>query len=86
MYQEFYGFTRLPFERDIAPDHLFVSQPQQEMAARLTFLLRQRGLGLVTGDIGAGKSTSRPVSTRIAFWFSICLIPPSAWPVSTATS
>ncbi len=58
MYQEFYGFTRLPFERDIAPDDLFVSQPQQEMAARLTFLLRQQGLGLVTGDIGAGKSTA----------------------------
>ena len=58
MYQEFYGFTRLPFERDIPPDDLFASQPQQEMAARLTYLLRQRGLGLVTGDIGAGKSTA----------------------------
>jgi type II secretory pathway predicted ATPase ExeA len=58
MYQEFYGFTRLPFGRDIAPDDLFASQPQQEMAARLTILLRQQGLGLVTGDIGAGKSTA----------------------------
>lgn len=58
MYQEFYGFTRLPFDRDIAPDDLFASQPQQEMAARLTVLLRQQGLGLVTGDIGAGKSTA----------------------------
>jgi type II secretory pathway predicted ATPase ExeA len=58
MYQEFYGFTRLPFERDIPPDDLFASQPQQEMAARLTYLLRQQGLGLVTGDIGAGKSTA----------------------------
>lgn len=66
MYQEFYGFTRLPFERDIAPDDLFVSQPQQEMAARLTFLLRQRGLGLVTGDIGAGKSTAmRAFTSRL---------------------
>jgi type II secretory pathway predicted ATPase ExeA len=58
MYQEFYGFTRLPFERDIPPDDLFASQPQQEMAARLTYLLRQRGMGLVTGDVGAGKSTA----------------------------
>jgi type II secretory pathway predicted ATPase ExeA len=58
MYQEFYGFTRLPFDKDIAPDDLFASQPQQEMAARLTFLLRQQGLGLVSGDIGAGKSTA----------------------------
>jgi type II secretory pathway predicted ATPase ExeA len=58
MYQEFYGFARLPFERDIPPDDLFASQPQQEMAARLTYLLRQRGMGLVTGDVGAGKSTA----------------------------
>lgn len=58
MYQEFYGFTRLPFGRDLAPDDLFASQPQQEMAARLTVLLRQQGMGLVTGDIGAGKSTA----------------------------
>lgn len=66
MYQEFYGFTRLPFDRDIAPDDLFASQPQQEMAARLTFLLRQQGLGLVTGDIGAGKSTAlRAFTTRL---------------------
>ena len=29
MYQEFYGFTRLPFERDIAPDDLFVSRSRK---------------------------------------------------------
>lgn len=58
MYQEFYGFTRLPFDKDIPPDSLFVTESQQELAARLTFLLRQHGMGLVTGDIGSGKSTA----------------------------
>lgn len=58
MYQEFYGFTRLPFDKDISPDNLFATPDQQELAGRLTFLLRQQGLGLVTGEIGAGKSTA----------------------------
>jgi type II secretory pathway predicted ATPase ExeA len=58
MYQEFYGFTRLPFDKDIPPNDLFAAPDQQELAGRLTFLLRQHGLGLVTGEIGAGKSTA----------------------------
>lgn len=58
MYQEYYGFTRLPFDKDIPPDDLFTSQPQQELAARLTVLLHQQSIGLLTGEIGTGKSTA----------------------------
>jgi type II secretory pathway predicted ATPase ExeA len=54
MFQEFYGFTRLPFSRTIATADLFPTAGQKELSARLTYLVRERGLGLVTGDVGSG--------------------------------
>jgi type II secretory pathway predicted ATPase ExeA len=58
MFQEFYGFTRLPFSRTIATPDLFPTAGQKELGARLTYLVRERGFGLVTGEIGSGKSTA----------------------------
>ena len=58
MFQEFYGFTRVPFSRTIATQDLFPTAGQKELNARLAYLVRERGLGLVTGDIGSGKSTA----------------------------
>ena len=54
MFQEFYGFTRTPFSKTIETDKLFAAAGQRELAARLTHLLRERGFGLVTGEIGSG--------------------------------
>ena len=58
MFQEFYGFTRVPFSRTIATQDLFPTAGQKELNARLTYLVRERGVGLVTGEIGSGKSTA----------------------------
>jgi len=58
MFQEFYGFTATPFSRGLLTSKLFPAQGQQELQARLTFLVRERGIGLVTGEIGSGKSTA----------------------------
>lgn len=58
MLQQYFGFTRLPFTKDIPPHQLFLADGQSELCARLDFLLKDRGLGLVTGEIGSGKSTS----------------------------
>jgi len=58
MFQEYYGFTRVPFSKTIATQDLFPTTGQKELAARLTYLLRERGFGLVTGEIGSGKSTA----------------------------
>jgi len=58
MFQQLYGFTRLPFSRSIATDDLFDASGQKELAARLTFLVRERGFGLITGEFGSGKSTA----------------------------
>jgi type II secretory pathway predicted ATPase ExeA len=58
MIDHYYGFTRLPFTKDIPADLLFNAAGQTELCVRLDFLLKQRGLGLVTGETGSGKSTA----------------------------
>ncbi len=58
MFQQFYGFTRLPFSKSIPTDDLFDTAGQKELAARLTYLVREQGFGLVTGEFGSGKSTA----------------------------
>jgi type II secretory pathway predicted ATPase ExeA len=57
-FQTYYGFTRLPFAKDIPPADLFPAEGQQELCARLAYLTQQRGMGLVTGETGCGKSTA----------------------------
>jgi type II secretory pathway predicted ATPase ExeA len=58
MFQPYYGFQRLPFSRDIPPADLFPAEGQTELFARLTYLTKERGLGLLTGETGCGKSTA----------------------------
>ena len=58
MFNEYYGFTHLPFSKTIATGDLFATAGQKELAARLNYLVRERGFGLVTGEIGSGKSTA----------------------------
>ena len=58
MFQEFYGFTHVPFSKTILTKDLFPTAGQKELTARLTYLLRERGFGLITGEIGSGKSTA----------------------------
>jgi type II secretory pathway predicted ATPase ExeA len=58
MFQEFYGFTSLPFSRTLPTKDLFPTVSQKELGARLAYLVRERGFGLVTGEIGSGKSTA----------------------------
>lgn len=58
MFQEFYGFTSLPFSRTLPTKDLFPTASQKELGARLTYLVRERSVGLITGDIGSGKSTA----------------------------
>jgi len=58
MFQEFYGFSATPFSRGIPTSKLFVAAGQEELKARLNYLVRERGIGLITGEIGSGKSTA----------------------------
>ena len=66
MYRKHFGLTGHPFSPEIAPDDLFLSSPARELEVRLTHLLDLRGIGLVTGDSGSGKTCAcRRVLTRL---------------------
>lgn len=57
MYRKAFGLTRHPFEKDIEPAKLFASHVAAELEARLNYLLQLRGIGLVTGEVGSGKTS-----------------------------
>ena len=54
--QPYFGFSRLPFDRQIAPGALYRSRTHQEAHARIQFLVSQGALGLICGEVGAGKT------------------------------
>lgn len=54
----YYGFTRLPFQRQIPAQALFRSTAHQEALARIAFVIEQEALGLLTGEVGAGKTVA----------------------------
>jgi len=57
MYRKHFGLTRHPFGKDLAPEDLFVCAANRELEVRLGHLLELRGIGLVTGEVGSGKTT-----------------------------
>src|SRR5207344_1820664 len=57
MYLAHFGFTHYPFERALLPDELFASSTAREAQVRLTHLVELRGIGLITGEVGSGKTT-----------------------------
>ena len=52
------GFTREPFDKNLPVKHLFISKQIEQLFAQLKLLLQRRGIALITGEIGAGKSTA----------------------------
>jgi len=52
------GFTREPFDKNIPTKQLFLSQQIKQLFTQLKQLLQRRGIALITGEIGAGKSTA----------------------------
>jgi type II secretory pathway predicted ATPase ExeA len=58
MYERHFSLTRHPFGSQIEPEALFASGSSSELEVRLQHLLELRGIGLVTGDSGSGKTTT----------------------------
>jgi len=56
MYRQHFGLTKHPFTSEIEPEDLFPAAAAKELEVRLAHLLEMRGIGLVTGDAGSGKT------------------------------
>jgi len=57
MYRKHFALTQFPFDHTLEPDTLFASSTLAEAESRLKHLLELRGIGLVTGEAGCGKTT-----------------------------
>ena len=58
MYEEFYGLKAKPFQLNPDPTYYFASKQHRRAKAYLEYgLLRNEGFIVITGEIGAGKTT-----------------------------
>jgi general secretion pathway protein A len=57
MYLEHYGLARKPFSKTPDPAFLFPSRQHAEALARLSHALEEREVAVLTGEVGAGKTT-----------------------------
>lgn len=56
MFLSFYSLAKAPFGKELKPSNSFASAAYQEMMARLDYLKKTRGMGLIVGEPGAGKT------------------------------
>lgn len=58
MYQDYFQFKMMPFENTADPRFFFASEEHREALAAIEYTIRSRkGIVMVTGEVGAGKTT-----------------------------
>ena len=57
-----WGLSRTPFTKELAPSMLFASAAHQEAVARIDWIISERALGVVCGEVGAGKTVAARAS------------------------
>jgi type II secretory pathway predicted ATPase ExeA len=58
MYENFFGFSGKPFDRNIATDSLYLTESHKELLSRLEYAASNRLFCVLTGDVGVGKTTA----------------------------
>jgi general secretion pathway protein A len=58
MLEAFFGFKKPPFSDHPDAKQLFASEAWNQLKARLQFLVDHQAAGLLTGEVGSGKSTA----------------------------
>jgi len=53
-----WGFTRMPFSKDLAPSMLATTNAHGEAVARISWCVTEDALGVITGEVGAGKTVA----------------------------
>jgi general secretion pathway protein A len=57
MYKQHFGLKHNPFDKEIPIENLFESHDMKELDSRLCYMLKNRGICLIVGEPGSGKST-----------------------------
>nr|WP_291822175.1 AAA family ATPase [Candidatus Microthrix sp.] len=58
-----YGFTRMPFGKNIAPGMVHHHQAHDQAVARISWAINETAIGVVTGEVGAGKTLAIRTAT-----------------------
>lgn len=58
MFKQHFGLKFNPFDKEIPTDKLFSSTDSKELDSRLKYMLDSRGICLIVGEPGSGKSTA----------------------------
>ena len=58
MFTQYFNLKFNPFTKEVPADKLFLSQNLIELSSRLNYLQNTRGIGLVIGEAGSGKSSA----------------------------
>jgi type II secretory pathway predicted ATPase ExeA len=58
-----FGFTRTPFSKSIPAKDLFTRDAHAEAVARINFCVAESALGVLVGDVGAGKTVAVRAAT-----------------------
>lgn len=53
-----WGFTRTPFTKDLAPSMLHRYPGHAEAVARICWCVEEAAIGVITGEVGAGKTVA----------------------------
>ena len=56
--RSYFGFTKLPFGKSLPPAALYKTAGHQEAVARVSFLVSERAIGVLTGEVGSGKTVA----------------------------
>lgn len=58
MFEAYWGLTGQPFDKSIKPEQLFISKSLKELFSRLEYIKQHRGIMLITGQPGSGKTSA----------------------------
>jgi type II secretory pathway predicted ATPase ExeA len=57
-WKRYWGLSRTPFSKKLAPSELFEHPGHREAIARIRFAIDETAIALVTGEVGAGKTVA----------------------------
>ncbi|HTW99978.1 MAG TPA: AAA family ATPase [Acidimicrobiales bacterium] len=58
-----YGFSRMPFGKDLAPQMLHAHRTHEEAVARISWCVAESAIGVITGECGSGKTVAARAAT-----------------------
>lgn len=53
-----YGFSRTPFSKDLSPQMLYRYREHEEAAARIRWVMDEVAIGVISGEVGSGKTVA----------------------------